>query len=92
LKKNRSRWVLRFFRFHPAGIKGSYLDGRYLPKQLYKIRFSSGVSKDKGTASFTLLHGSPVPVTARRTYEAAETNQVGGQTPERLAKMLLLTL
>jgi hypothetical protein len=50
LKKNRSRWVLRVLPL-PQDQGGSYT-GQSLPsKQLYKIHSSSGVSKDKGTAS-----------------------------------------
>jgi len=52
LKKNPSRWVLRVLLLPSGRDQGGSYTGRSLPsKQLYKIRSSSGVSKDKGTAS-----------------------------------------
>jgi hypothetical protein len=59
------------------GSRGYTPDGRCLPKQLYKIRSSSDVSKDKGTAVFlrdfnnaraidgTLMHGKRLAIASR---------------------------
>jgi hypothetical protein len=56
LEKNRSRWLPRFFRFHPAGIKGELHRTVTNSQTIYKIRSSSGVSKDKGTEVLRPFH------------------------------------
>jgi hypothetical protein len=53
LKTNRSKWVMRFFRFHPAGIVTP--DARYSKQFVQNSLQQWGMSKDKGTASFIPL-------------------------------------